>query len=122
MQINLPNLTSAGGSWVIRFAELDGNVAEGELSTPVAVTKVDPAYPPSLQQDGIQGTVVLYALIHTDGTVGDIRVLHGLEDRLDESAMKALSRWRFRPARKSGTPVDIEAVVQIPFYARKAGY
>ena len=122
MQINLPNLTSAGGSWVIRFAELGAEGAPGELSTPVALTKVDPAYPPSLQQDGIQGTVVLYALIHTDGTVRDIRVLHGLEDRLDESAIKALSRWKFRPATKSGTPVDIEAVVQIPFYARKIAY
>jgi TonB family protein len=122
MQINLPNLTSAGGSWVIRFAELAAEAVPGELSTPVALTKVDPSYPPSLQQDGIQGTVVLYALIHTDGTVGDIRVLHGLEDRLDESAMKALSRWRFRPATKSGTPVDIEAVVQIPFYARRIAY
>jgi hypothetical protein len=36
--------------------------------------------------------------------------------------MNALARWKFRPATKSGTPVDIEAVVQIPFYARKIAY
>jgi TonB family protein len=89
----------------------------GELSTPVATTKVDPAYPSSLQHDGVQGTVVLYAVIHADGTVGDIRVLHGLNEVLDVNAVKALSRWKFRPAMKSGAPVDLEAVVQIPFVA-----
>lgn len=122
MQINLPNLTSAGGSWIIRFAEMGEHPMAGELSTPVATSKVDPAYPQSLQQDGVQGTVVLYAIIHADGTVGAIRVIHGLNDKLDENAMKALSRWKFRPATKNGTPVDLEAVVQIPFYAKRVGF
>jgi TonB family protein len=117
MEINLPNLNSRGGSWIIRFAEKDMPSIAGELSTPVATTKVDPAYPSSLQHDGVQGTVVLYAVIHADGTVGDIRVLHGLHELLDNNAVKALSRWKFRPATKSGAPVDLEAVVQIPFVA-----
>jgi protein TonB len=120
MQINLPNLTSAGGSWIIRFAEMARSADTSELSTPVATMQVDPAYPQTLQSDGVQGTVVLYAVIHADGTVGDVRVLHGVHERLDDNAMKALSRWKFRPATKSGSPVEIEAVVQIPFYARRA--
>lgn len=117
MEINLPNLNSRGGSWIIRFAEKDMPSIAGELSTPVATTKVDPAYPSSLQHDGVQGTVVLYAVIRADGTVGDIRVLHGLHEQLDANAVKALGRWKFRPAMKSGAPVDLEAVVQIPFVA-----
>ena len=117
MEINLPNLNSRGGSWIIRFAEKDMPSITGELSTPVATTKVDPAYPSSLQHDGVQGTVVLYAIIRADGTVGDIRILHGLHGQLDANAVKALSRWKFRPAMKSGAPVDLEAVVQIPFVA-----
>jgi TonB family protein len=117
MEINLPNLNSRGGSWVIRFAEKDMPSIAGELSTPVATTKVDPAYPSSLQHDGVQGTVVLYAVIHADGTVGDIRVLQGLHEQLDSNAVKALSRWKFRPATKGGAAVDLEAVVQIPFVA-----
>jgi TonB family protein len=117
MEINLPNLNSRGGSWIIRFAEKDRPSIAGELSTPVATTKVDPAYPSSLQHDGVQGTVMLYAVIRADGTVGDIRVLHGLHEQLDANAVKALARWKFRPAMKSGAPVDLEAVVQIPFVA-----
>jgi len=120
MEINLPNLNSRGGSWVIRFAEMGRPSVAGELSTPVAMTKVDPAYPSSLQHDGIQGTVVLYAIIHADGSVGDIRILHGLHEQLDANAVKALSRWKFRPATKAGAPVDLEAVVQIPFVAGRS--
>jgi TonB family protein len=120
MAINLPNLTSAGGSWIIRFAEKDPVPRPGELSTPVAVSKVDPGYPPDLIESRVEGVVVLYAVIRTDGTVTDIRVIHGSHPRLDQSAMRALARWRFRPATRSGLPVDLEAVVQIPFRVRRS--
>ncbi|MBI2682165.1 MAG: TonB family protein [Acidobacteriales bacterium] len=122
MAINLPNLTSAGGSWIIRFAEKDPVQRAGELSTPVALSKVDPGYPPDLVEGRMEGVVVLYAVIRADGTVTDIRVIHGSHPKLDESAMRAFARWRFRPATKSGQPVDLEAVVQIPFRARKSGF
>ena len=32
--------------------------------------------------------------------------------------MSALSQWKFRPATKQGTPVDLEAIVHIPFHLR----
>ena len=60
----------------------------------VALTKVDPAYPPELMRDRIEGTVTVYAVIHSDGTVGDLKVLRGVDERLDSNAMNALSRWR----------------------------
>ena len=122
MQMNMPNLTSAGGSWIIRFAELSEKPGPGDLSTPVATNKVDPAYPPQLMREQVEGTVVLYAIIHADGTVGEVRVLEGFQDQLDENARVALMRWHFRPAMKNGLPVELEAVVQIPFRSRKIGY
>jgi TonB family protein len=122
MQLNMPNLTSAGGSWIIRFAELKQDVVAGELSTPVATSKVDPAYPADLIHDHVEGTVVLYAIIHADGSVGDVRVLQGFHEKLDENAKIALGRWHFRPAMKNGLPVELEAVVQIPFKTRKSGF
>ncbi len=118
LQLNMPNLTSAGGSWVIHFAELKENTG-GDVSTPVAMKKVDPAYPPELMEERIEGTVVLYAIIHADGNVSDVRILHGFNDRLDENARIALGKWHFQPAMKAGAPVDLEAVVQIPFKLRK---
>jgi TonB family protein len=120
MTLNMPNLNSAGGSWVIRFAELPNNREKGDLAAPIAVQKVDPAYPLELMRRNVQGTVTLYAIIRSDGSVGEVRVLQGVDDRLDAYAKAALTHWRFEPATKNGNAVDLEAVVAIPFRASRA--
>ena len=116
--MNMPNLSSATGSWIIRFAELKQSDDKSPLTAPVAMTKVDPAYPPDVLRDRIEGTVTLYAIIRADGTVNNIRVLDSLDSRLDENAIHALAAWHFRPGTKNGEPVPVEAVVQIPFRMR----
>jgi len=65
--------------------------------------------------DRVEGVVVLYAIIRSDGSVDGVRVLEGVDERLNENARKALQQWRFRPGTKDGQPVDIEAVVRVPF-------
>ena len=115
MTLNVPNLNSAGGSWVIHFAERNPAEAKGDLSAPTATREADPAYPLELMKQNIQGTVTLYAIIRSDGSVTDVRVLRSVDDRLDEFAREALARWHFRPATKNGNAVDLEAVVTIPF-------
>jgi TonB family protein len=119
MILNMPNLTSAGGSWIIRFAALKQISDQSELTAPVAVHKVDPAYPLSLMRAKVEGTVTLYAIIRADGTVDSVKVLRGVDDALDENARVALSHWQFRPATRHGVAVDLEALIQIPFAARK---
>jgi TonB family protein len=120
MTLNMPNLNSSGGSWVIRFAEMQNSRHKGDLAAPVAVQKVDPAYPLELMRRNVQGTVTLYAVIRSDGSVGEVRVLQGVDDRLDAYAKAALMHWRFEPATKNGNAVDLEAVVAIPFRASRA--
>ena len=115
MTLNMPNLNSAGGSWVIRFAELNPNESKGDLTAPEATQKVDPAYPLELMRRNVQGTVMLYAVIRNDGSVSNVRVLRSVDDQLDQYARAALARWHFRPATKNGAAVDLEAVVIIPF-------
>jgi TonB family protein len=114
LTLNMPNLNSAGGSWVIRFAALKSANA-GELSAPVATRKVDPAYPIELMRQNVAGTVTLYAVIQADGKIGGVRVLRGIDDRLDQYASEALAQWQFQPATRNGDPVDVEAVFRIPF-------
>ncbi len=41
--------------------------------------------------------------------------MRSLDPRLDKNAMAALARWKFLPGKRAGVPVDIEAVVRIPF-------
>jgi TonB family protein len=115
MTLNMPNLNSAGGSWVMRFAEVDGNQQKGELIAPVAEHKVDPAYPMQLMRENVAGTVTLRAIIRADGTVAEIRVVSGADARLDQYASQALARWHFRPAMKNDANVEVEAIVMIPF-------
>jgi TonB family protein len=141
LTLNMPNLNSASGSWVIRFAELnhdstkhdstkhdsnkhesnDTNGPAGDLSQPAATRKVDPAYPLQLMRENVTGTVILYAIIHADGTVGNVRILRGVDDRLDQFASQAVAQWQFQPAMKNGSPVDVEATFQIPFRPARVG-
>lgn len=127
LHVNMPNLTSATGSWVLEFAELyfpavpvagtdsTSTAAGGELTGPVPVRKVDPSYPPALRAEGVAGEVVLYAIIRKDGSVDSIQLIRGVHPELDKNAMEALARWKFEPARRNGEPVELEAVVRIPF-------
>jgi len=117
LTLNMPNLNSAGGSWIVRFAELkpDSNAPAGEISQPSATRTVDPGYPLLLMRQNVAGTVILYAVIRADGTVGNVRVLRGVDERLDRFASQAVVQWRFQPAMKNGVPVDVEATFQIPF-------
>ena len=117
--MNMPNLTSATGSWIIHFAELKQTDDKSTLAAPVATSKVDPAYPPDVLRDKIEGTVTLYAIIRADGSVDDVKVLNSLDSRLDETAARALGRWHFRPGTRNGEPVALEAVVEVPFRMKR---
>ncbi len=132
VSLNMPNLNSAGGSWVIRFAELNHDSGRhgssnsdappaDELSQPMATRKVDPKYPLQLMRENVSGTVILYAVIHADGTVGSVRVLRGVDDRIDQFASQAIAQWQFQPATKNGAAVDVEATFQIPFRPSRVG-
>ncbi len=123
LHINLPNLTSASGSWILSFAQLDEDTRSpwrprGELSGPVPIEKADPEYPPDMIHAHVTGEVVLYAIIRKDGSVDSIQVVRGLEPELDRNAIQALAQWKFRPGRRAGVAVDLEAVVHIPFNYR----
>ncbi len=121
MLVNMANLNSATGSWILNFSELQSN-AEGarqasspDVSAPGPLRKIDPKYPPTLVKERVEGEVVLYAVIRSDGSVDSIQLVHGIDEQLDANAMQALSQWKFRPATKQGTPIDLEAIVHIPF-------
>jgi TonB family protein len=121
MLVNMPNLNSATGSWILNFSELRVNsegprLASSDVSAPGPLRKIDPKYPPTLIKERVEGEVVLYAVIRRDGSVDSIQLVRGIDEQLDANAMEALSQWKFRPATKQGTPVELEAIVHIPFH------
>ncbi|HJZ65096.1 MAG TPA: TonB family protein [Candidatus Acidoferrum sp.] len=121
MHVNMPNLNSATGSWIINFSELRTDPSAprtpigSDIAAPLAIKKVDPKYPPTLVAENIEGEVVLYAVIRRDGSVDSIQLVKGVDEQLDENAMKAFAQWKFRPAEKQGEMIDLEAIVHIPF-------
>ncbi|HYT22127.1 MAG TPA: TonB family protein [Candidatus Polarisedimenticolia bacterium] len=122
MLVNMPNLNSATGSWILNFSELrtgsEGpGPASSEVSAPGPLRKIDPKYPPTLINEHVEGEVVLYAVIRRDGSVDSIQLVRGIDDQLDANAMNALSQWKFRPATIQGVPIELEAIVHIPFRA-----
>jgi TonB family protein len=130
LRVNMPNMTSISGSWIVNFAELDEtepgvyakSPAASDLVWPVALRKVDPKYPPELRKGNVEGEVVLYAIIRKDGSVDSIQVVQSVDPTLDTNAMEALSQWKFQPAQKHGEPIELEAVVHIPFRTRPARF
>jgi TonB family protein len=126
LHVNMPNLTSTTGSWLLNFSELDERASpavkpEGALSGPVPMRKVDPKYPPAAINAHIDGEIVLYAIIRKDGSVDSIQVVRSLDPQLDMNSMQALAQWKFQPATREGDPVELEAVVHIPFHFRSPG-
>ena len=127
MHVSTPNTTSTLGSWTLSFAQLgddSGNAAGANnmLSGPEPIYTVDPKYPPDTMLEHITGEVVLYAIIRKDGSVDSIQLVHSLDARLDRAAMDALVQWKFRPGSRGGKPVDLEAVIHVPFEYRNLRY
>jgi periplasmic protein TonB len=82
---------------------------------PVLLLKVEPEYSEQARQSKFQGTVLLRVVIDEKGLPREIGVTRPLGLGLDEKAMEAVRRWRFKPATKDGKPVAMEAVVEVNF-------
>ncbi len=120
MNVNMPNFNSATGSWIIHFSEMHLSGAasnSGTLNAPGPVHKVDPKYPTTLMDAHIEGEVILYGVIRKNGSVDSVQLVRGVDSRLDANAMAAFSEWKFEPATRDGQPVDLEAIIHIPFHA-----
>jgi TonB family protein len=77
--------------------------------------KPRPVYSEQGRQARIEGDVVLEVLFPASGSLRVLRVVHGLGYGLDENAIEAAGKIRFRPARQNGRPVDTVATVKITF-------
>ncbi|MGH9862685.1 MAG: energy transducer TonB [Candidatus Acidiferrales bacterium] len=117
----IANLGSQSSSWLLQYAEYTGDSAalpagaDVPLTAPEVVRKVDPCYSSETRWERVEGTVVLYAVIATDGSVRDVAVMRSVERQVDARAVEAFSHSRFAPARKNGAPVPVEVLVEIPF-------
>jgi protein TonB len=88
------------------------------IEPPQLVHEVKADYTEDARQRGITGDVVLEIVVRRDGSVADVRVLHGLNWGLSERAVQAVRQWRFAAARRLGSPVDVIVEVAVEFKIR----
>src|SRR6266566_4141807 len=93
-----------------------GEAGTGGTTTGVAIlSKPNPGYSTEARTIKLEGDVVLEVIFLASGQLQVIRVVSGLGHGLDEAAMQAARQIRFRPALRSGQPVDFHAHVRIEF-------
>jgi protein TonB len=116
MAIQMPNLTSYSGSWLMWYADRTAReVGLAPVAPPVPLRKVDPKYVASAAAERIEGKVQLACVIGKDGHVSHVEMIRGLDDRLNETAQEAMAKWEFEPATRHGEPVEVDVLVEIPF-------
>jgi TonB family protein len=83
---------------------------------PQAIFTPEPDYSEEARKARFQGTVVLSVEVGADGRTSNIRVVRSAGLGLDEKAVEAVSRWRFRPALAGDHPVAAPALVEVSFH------
>lgn len=88
----------------------------GPSATPVEITfKPNPVYTDEARSMKLEGEVLLEVSFSANGTLHVNRVVRGLGHGLDEAAVAAANKIRFKPALSSGQPVDSTAIVHVTF-------
>lgn len=98
---------SAGGEGLFRPG--------GNVKAPVLIYRVEPLYPELARKLRQEGLVTLAAIISADGTVEELRIIGSAFPLLDEAALAAVSRWRYRPGTLNGRPVRVILTVTASF-------
>jgi protein TonB len=88
----------------------------GEVQASKLVNKVMPVYPASAKTAGVQGTVILRAVIGMDGRPLSLRVMNNdIDPELARAAIGAVSQWRYRPTLLNGEPIEIDTTIMVNF-------
>jgi protein TonB len=93
----------------------------GTILPPQVVRTVKAVCTSEARSAGIEGTVLVDAIVLTDGSVGDdVKVIRSLDTKfgLDDEAVKASKQWKFKPATKDGKPVAAHVVIEHAFTVR----
>ncbi len=93
-----------------RALRLGGKVEPATLLQPLR-----PAYPTSAVARGVEGSVVIYATIHADGTVSDPIVLESPDHDLEREALQTVGKLRYEPMKLNGHPVQCQVNIVLDF-------
>lgn len=87
----------------------------GGVSQPAVIFKVDPEYSEEARKAKYSGTVMLSVVVDSEGKARDIHVVKSLGMGLDEKAIEAVEKWKFKPGMKGGQAVNVRATIEVNF-------
>jgi protein TonB len=87
----------------------------GGVSSPIPISRVEPEYSEEARKAKFMGTVVLALIVDERGLPKDVRVVRAVGLGLDEKAIEAVLKWRFRPGYLNGNPVPVHAQIEVNF-------
>ena len=87
----------------------------GGVSAPSVLYKVDPEYSEEARKAKYSGTVLLSLVVDAQGKAQNIKVVRSLGLGLDEKAMEAVMKWKFKPGMKNGVAVAVLATIEVNF-------
>jgi TonB family protein len=86
------------------------------VTVPQVIYNPEPNFSDEARKAKMQGIVMLFVVVGKDGHTYNIRVAQSLGMGLDEKAIEAVSRWRFKPATLNGQPVATQIAVEVDFH------
>ena len=115
MVLPIENIAPYSGDWILWFAEKQIKAGETPfVRAPVPLRKfetVEPMLPGTRSEMRMQFTVV----ITKEGKLENLGLLRSVNPGLDQVVLQDLATWEFKPATRDGAPVDVDAVIEIPF-------
>ena len=107
---------SGDDSGVVQIPQPPGSSrVDSGVKPPVPIYRPDPEYSEEARKAKYQGTVILGIVVDEGGVPQDVHVLKPLGMGLDEKAIEAVEKWRFRPGIKDGNPVKVTAKIEVNF-------
>ena len=85
------------------------------MTRPEVIHQVPPRYSEQARRAGVQGMVIVEAVIDEQGQVASVRLVRGLPMALDQAALEAVQQWRFKPALLNGHPVKVFYTLTVNF-------
>jgi protein TonB len=89
-------------------------VRQSQIQPAMILSQPQPPYPPIARSVGIQGDVVLHAIIDREGGIVELQVVSG-HPLLVRAALDAVRTWRYRPTLLNGEPVEVETMITVSF-------
>jgi TonB family protein len=95
---------------------IGGNVQPAQL-----ISGPKPVYPPELKEQGMEGIVVIRAVVSREGKTLNPRVLNASEvdPKMAQAALDTVSKWRYKPSLLNGNPVDVTTTINVEFRLEK---